>query len=235
LHGTKFNFGGIYRAIIVDNLDPENFGRLRLQIPQVFGDEITDWVWSAGGGPRQGKVPYGAFSDYTTQTPAANTATVMAIGQTDEANEMSIVNGSRLVFQHSGTYNFQWSGQFSSTDNSAQEVAVWIRKNGTDVVGSTGVVTVPSKHGTTPGSIIAGWNFVFTVSAGEYVELWWHTTTTNLSLATYPVGTSPVHPSTASLVVTATLVGNYVPNITDGVWVAFEGGDPNFPVWIGTF
>jgi hypothetical protein len=26
-----------------------------------------------------------------------------------------------------------------------------------------------------------------------------------------------------------------VPNVNQGVWVMFEGGDPNFPVWIGVF
>jgi Type VI secretion system/phage-baseplate injector OB domain len=26
-----------------------------------------------------------------------------------------------------------------------------------------------------------------------------------------------------------------VPNKGEGVWVMFEGGDPNFPVWVGTF
>lgn len=231
---TKFNFGGIYRAVIIDNVDPEGFGRLRLQIPQVFGDEITDWVWSAGGGPRQGKTPYGAFSDYTNQNPAANTATLLAVSQVDEATEMTLVN-SRMVFQHAGTYNLQWSGQFSNANAAAQEASVWMRKNGTDVVGSTGVTSIPAKHGSTNGSIIAGWNFVFTVSADDYVELWWHTSSTDVSLATYAAGTSPTHPSTASVVLTLTLVGNYSPNITDGVWVAFEGGDPNFPVWIGTF
>ena len=26
-----------------------------------------------------------------------------------------------------------------------------------------------------------------------------------------------------------------VPNLNQGVWVMFEGGDPNFPVWIGVY
>jgi Type VI secretion system/phage-baseplate injector OB domain len=26
-----------------------------------------------------------------------------------------------------------------------------------------------------------------------------------------------------------------VPNISQGVWVMFEGGDPNFPVWMGVY
>jgi len=29
--------------------------------------------------------------------------------------------------------------------------------------------------------------------------------------------------------------GQFLPAIGDGVWVHFEGGDPSFPVWSGTF
>jgi hypothetical protein len=30
--------------------------------------------------------------------------------------------------------------------------------------------------------------------------------------------------------------GHYkTPKLNDGVWVMFEGGDPNFPVWMGVF
>jgi hypothetical protein len=38
-------FFGIYRGIVFDNNDPNNTGRLRLQIPQVFGDSATGWAW----------------------------------------------------------------------------------------------------------------------------------------------------------------------------------------------
>lgn len=26
-----------------------------------------------------------------------------------------------------------------------------------------------------------------------------------------------------------------VPELGQGIWVMFEGGDPNFPLWVGTF
>jgi hypothetical protein len=235
LQNTRVTFGGLYRAILADNNDPENFGRLRLQIPQVFGDEITDWVWPAGGAPRQGLIPYAAITDYTTQSPAANTATVINLGQIDEITEIVVVNNSRIIFNHTGTYNIQWSGQFSNSGNSPTDVTVWNRNNGVDVPGSTGVITVPSSHGGVDGRIVSGWNSVATFAAGSYTEFWWSTASTGVSLISYPALTSPVRPATPSMAVSVTLVGNYLPNPTDGIWVAFEGGDPNFPVWIGTF
>jgi hypothetical protein len=38
-------FPGVYRAIVVDNVDPLGKNRLRLQIPQLLGEEITGWCW----------------------------------------------------------------------------------------------------------------------------------------------------------------------------------------------
>jgi hypothetical protein len=35
---------GFYRALVVDNADPESRGRVRLQIPQKFGLATTTWA-----------------------------------------------------------------------------------------------------------------------------------------------------------------------------------------------
>jgi hypothetical protein len=38
-------FYGVYRAIVIDNKDPLDKKRLKLQIPQIFLTEITGWSW----------------------------------------------------------------------------------------------------------------------------------------------------------------------------------------------
>lgn len=40
------SYPGIYRGIVKDNNDPKNLGRLRLIVPQIFGEEITTWAWA---------------------------------------------------------------------------------------------------------------------------------------------------------------------------------------------
>jgi len=40
-------FYGVYRGIVVDNKDPEGLFRLKLKIPQVLYDQISDWVWAS--------------------------------------------------------------------------------------------------------------------------------------------------------------------------------------------
>lgn len=37
---------GWYRATVADNADPESRGRVRLVIPQLFGNNVTSWAMS---------------------------------------------------------------------------------------------------------------------------------------------------------------------------------------------
>jgi hypothetical protein len=151
---------------------------------------------------------YGTFQDTTTQTIASTTtAYAMTLNTTDESN--GVTRGtptSRVVFANSGTYNFQWSGQFQNTDTQENDVQVWIRKNGTDVTGSTGFISVPSKHGGVNGHSVESWNYVLTLAANDYLELYWQASNTAVTLQAYSAGTAPTTPATASLIVTATQV-----------------------------
>lgn len=157
---------------------------------------------------------YGAFSSYVNQTAASTTEDYpFRFEQTDESNGISITQGtdgflSRITFAHAGTYNIQFSTQFVNTDSNAHDVQIWLRKNETNVTGSTGFVSVPGKHAGENGHSITGWNFVFTVAANDYYEFYWQTDSTTISIVTYPGGTTPSTPSTASLVLTATQVMN---------------------------
>jgi len=37
-------FYGIYEGVCVDNEDPDSLNKIKLQIPQILGTEITDWA-----------------------------------------------------------------------------------------------------------------------------------------------------------------------------------------------
>lgn len=148
---------------------------------------------------------YGAFSDYNDHVlVSAGAAKVMTFGTTDEANGVSVVSGSRITFAYPGTYSFIWSGQFENANVADQDAQIWLRKNGANVTGTTGVISVPAKHGGTNGHVLAGWNFVFTVVAGDYMELVWTADSTDVTIQTLPA--AGVYPSTASLIATVTQV-----------------------------
>ena len=89
---------------------------------------------------------------------------------------------------------------------SSDLVTIWLRKNGVDVAASAGVEQVNSKHGTSPGARITAWNYLIDMLPGDYVTMAWTSDTGNSVVATYPAGTSPVHPTSPGVIFTATFV-----------------------------
>jgi hypothetical protein len=161
-------------------------------------------------GPRGGKFmnnPYGAFQDSTDQTAAAaNTAYAMTLNTVDYANGVSVASNSRITVADAGIWNLQWSGQFQNTDSQDHDVRVWLKINGTVVTGSTGFISIPSKHGSINGHALVGWNYFVSLNANSYVELWWETDNTAISIQAYPA--SGNYPSTASVIATMSFVSN---------------------------
>lgn len=150
---------------------------------------------------------FGSFFDSTTQTiTSTTTAYPINITKTDTAKGFHISN-NKIIADSAGVYNFQWSGQFQNTDNAEQDATVWIRKNGVNVVGSTGFISVPKTHGGgagTPGHMIASWNYIIPMNIGDSIVWYWQSNNTSVSLKYYPQQTSPTRPSTASVIVTVT-------------------------------
>jgi hypothetical protein len=165
---------------------------------------------SGGSGGQYLQTVYGAFENTATQTLTANTATAMVWSQTDYANGVSLSSSSRLNVTATGIYNLQFSTQFQNTDTSLHDANIWLRINGTDVVGSTGLASIPNSHGGTPGHTITGWNFFLSLNKNDYVELYCSVDSTQVTIQAYAAGTSPTRPSTASNVVTLTFVSTVV-------------------------
>ena len=242
-------FYGIYRGVVVDTADPLKKNRLKIVVPQVTGNAVTDWVWpclaTAGVSNSFPNGVYGSFqSFYTQNTPTNNTGTAMTLDVVDAANGVTIVDSSKIMVNQAGLYNIQWSGQFQNTDTQLHDVTIWIRKGndgGTseDVVGSAGYISIPNSHGGVSGHAIAGWNYLINLQKNDYVQFYWLTDSAlKVTLQTYPAVTTPtpaITPSTASLIVTVTPVSTPLSAAGNGVWVMYEGGDPNFPVWMGVF
>ena len=182
----------------------ENNGALN-----IFARKLTSVLGSLFG-PRGGKFmnnPYGAFQSTVDQTAAlANTAYAMTLNTTDYANGVSVASSSRITVADSGIWNLQWSGQFENPDSQDHDVRVWLKINGSVVVGSTGFFAVPSKHGSVNGHALVGWNYFVSLNASDYIELWWETDSNLVSIQTYAASGS--YPSTASLIATMSFVSN---------------------------
>jgi len=173
------------------------FNQLRNALSELF----------SGAGGRYIAFPYGAFSSYTSQSTTANTATLLTLSDTDFSNAVSLQTGSKITVDNPGIYNFQFSVQIQNLDNAPQDMYIWLRQNGTDVVGSTGIVGfLARKNPGDPSHDIKGWNYFLSMNAGDYVQIYWSPTIATLTIPTYAASGSPTKPSTASVVATLSFV-----------------------------
>ena len=193
-----------YDRTYIDSLT----GILRQYFNQL--DNYTQSSLTNNGG-RFIRNPCGSFYDTTTQSATANTATLMTINSTDtpNTNGVSIIAGSKITATYPGVYNLQFSVQLQNTDNAIQDVSIWLRQNGTDLVGSTGLISIPARKSASAGDEahgIFGWNYFVTMAAGDYIQLYWSTTLASVTIKAYAASTGPVRPSTSSVVATMTFV-----------------------------
>ena len=173
------------------------FNQLRNALSELFG--------TSGG--RYIAFPYGAFSSYTTQTTTANTATLLTLSNTDFSNQVSLATGSKITAAVAGIYNLQFSVQIQNFDNAPQDAYIWLKQNGTDIVGSTGVLGMPArKSALDPFHDIKGWNYFLSMNAGDYVQIYWSPTIATVTIPTYAASGTPTKPSTASVVATLSFV-----------------------------
>ena len=151
--------------------------------------------------PKQHRTPrYGSFYDTTTQIPAAiNTAYAMTFNTTDLS--FGVTRGSptsRIFVDRPNIYNVQFSAQVHKTSGGVGLIYVWLRKNGTNVPDSAGQIRIQGND----GEILAAWNYVIQLNAGDYIELMWEVDDTSVELLAEAA--TGIHPSIPSVILTVT-------------------------------
>jgi hypothetical protein len=177
---------------------------LRLYFNRI--DALTSQLMTSSGGAGI-RLPYGAFSSYTSQATTANTATLLTLSNTDFTNGVTLDTGSKMTVANAGIYNLQFSVQVENLDNAPQDMYIWFKQNGTDIVGSTGVIGfLARKNPGDPSHDIKGWNYFLSMAANDYVQIYWSPTIATLTIPTYAASGTPTKPSTASVVATLSFV-----------------------------
>lgn len=146
---------------------------------------------------------YGSFYSLTDQTDGT-TVHRMYCENTADADGVSMELGddatkSQMTFAHAGTYNIQFSSQLHHIGGggNGNTVNIWFRLNGQDIAASDTKITVQSNN----PYVVAAWNFIVSVAAGDYVEIAWLTDNTSIILE-YEAATA-THPSIPSVIMTA--------------------------------
>jgi len=181
---------------------------LRLYFNQL--DNIIGQLKTGAGSidPSNLNNPNGLFFSTVDQTLAAiNTGYPITFNQTYLNNNVALqtASTSKIAVAVAGVYNFQLSAQLKSTNASAKDVQIWI-KRGTTTIGYSGhryTVEGSDNH------MNVNWIFDIDLAAGEYIEMYWGANDTNVTLEA--IAASAPYPAVAS----AVMAVNFVARLPD--------------------
>lgn len=147
---------------------------------------------------------HGAFHSELTQGVVSTTTAYSLSAETvDFANGVSVVDGTKFTVLSGGTFNFQFSAVFlKSQGGSIEYVSIWLAKNNQNVPWSNTDLSMANNN----EYVVGAWNFVIEMSAGDYLELKWRTSTLAMTCPIIGEQTNPSRPATPSVIVTLTQI-----------------------------
>jgi len=152
-----------------------------------------------------------------SQALASGGSAAVKLNTTNLSNGISLVEESKITVANPGIYNFSWSAQINNNSSGIKNIYAWIKKNGTSVDGSNGLVSVHGSAGGIDGHTIIAWNYFVNLVANDYVEFWWSPTDQKLTIDSY----EPVAPAPASAAVIVT-VNHIAPQSYSNIYVSSQ-------------
>jgi len=149
-----------------------------------------------------GSITAGTFiSAFTSGTGGIGTY-VVSVSQLKTSATYTGTMTSQIVVSNTGIYNLQFSSQMDKSDAGVDYVNFWLRKNGTDITASSGVISL---QGNSPAYMMAAWNYLIELIAGDIIELYWASADINMSIIAETAQTSPfAHPAVQSTILSIT-------------------------------
>ena len=164
-------------------------------------DTETEWrVINSSAGI--GEASYGSFFNNSQQTlGAVGVSQSVQLGQTYESSSV-YTTGSKIIFDNPGTYEFQYVAQVANYSNAVQDANFWVKYNGNDYPNSNTRVTLPArKSASEPSFQLMTANFIGTATgSGDYIELYWDGSSTELGLFYTGSGATNGEPATPSVI-----------------------------------
>jgi hypothetical protein len=198
-----------------------------------YSSATNKWIAGSPASATGATGYYGSFYDTTSGAlSATDQAKRVAIAQTFESNGIT-VSDSKIVVSHAGTYELIYSIQYKSMDTNPRDIYIWLRKNGIDVPYSSSVFLINAKKGSgnNPASqLITVTPFIATLTAGEYLEVYWNCDSTQVTVESFPnQEANPTVPITPSAIITVKQITNLLlPTV--GTYLPLSGGSLTGPV-----
>jgi len=161
---------------------------------------ITSGTLKVGMVLTGGSITAGTFiSAFTSGTGGVGTY-VVSVSQLRTSATYTGTMTSQIVVANTGIYNLQFSAQMDKSDSGVDYVNFWLRRNGSDITSSSGVISL---QGNSPAYMMAVWNYVIDLVAGDIIELYWGSADINMSILSETSQTSPfAHPAIPSAALT---------------------------------
>lgn len=112
---------------------------------------------------------YGSFIDTTTYT-LTTTPVPLNINTTLFAQNISILDNSKIKFTNIGKYNIQFSSQLFNNGNKACRITMWLKKNSAQVDNSSTDIYLGTSVDTERQ--VAAWNFFVSASANDFYQIY---------------------------------------------------------------
>ena len=147
---------------------------------------------------------HGSFhSEFNQSATSTTTEYSLSAETTDFSSGVSVVDGSKFTVSSGGTFNLQFSAVFQKTQGGSIEyVSIWLAKNGSNIPWTNTDVSMANNN----EYVIAAWNFIEEMDAGDYLELKWRTSTLSMLCSFIGPQSNPTRPATPSVIVTLTQV-----------------------------
>lgn len=178
-----------------------------VQVTRTVPEVVISGVSGPVGPSWAGK--YGSFYASATQTPAeVNVAQAVTFNGTYSASGISMVDSSKVTLPTVGTYTMTVVLQLSNLSNSTETARFWLRLNNNDYSNSTTTCAVPKeKSQGVPHDSLVTLTFVGTSTApNDYVQIFWQSSSTLLTLKAEAISTSPPYPASPSAILGITQV-----------------------------
>ena len=170
---------------------------------EIYVDSVSGLMYINSGGlineviTDLGTKTFATYNDIQNQTAVAiNTGYGVKFRTLNLSSGISVLNDTKITLQNTGYYNLSIDLQFLNTDTQENDANVWIKKNGTNIISSNGLASIPATHGGIHGHTIFTKNLLIQGVAADYFEVFFSVSNTLVSLATYTASSpSPSTPS----------------------------------------
>ena len=149
---------------------------------------------------------HGLFFSNQTQTNTAGPTgqNLVTFDATSVSNRISITENSKINFVEEGVYSFGFTANIEKPDAGDDEVEFWLSRNGSQIPFTNSQVSLHNAN----QSFIFSNEYVLSLSAGDYLQMYWHSADSNMRLTSTPAGSSPTRPAIPSVTASAYKVTN---------------------------